>query len=150
APRRRPRDPRGHGSLTGPVGDRRAGRETARPMRIATAVLLVGFLSSCGSGAPAMPAPGPAGGLWQDAAIFTAAGQVLGSARGRVLVEMYEFGRPDLAAALLAARARGAEVRAVLDPTVPETVATGRRLSAAGLPVRFYPVDDRAQQIDHV
>jgi phosphatidylserine/phosphatidylglycerophosphate/cardiolipin synthase-like enzyme len=120
-------------------------------MRNAAAVLLFGLLSGCAWGTPpAMPAPGPAGGLWQDAAIFRAAGQVLASARTRILVEMYEFGRPDLAEELLAARARGAEVRTVLDPTVPETVATGRRLSAAGLAVRFYPVDDRSQQIDHV
>jgi len=97
--------------------------------------------------------PGPtaeAGGLWQDARIFVAVSQTMAAARSRLLVEMYEFGRSDLASALVAARSRGADVRVVLDPTVAATLATGRRLAAAGVPVRYYPVDDHAQQIDHV
>lgn len=118
-------------------------------MRWYAALVLV-LLASCASPAPpAAPAP-PAGGLWQDAAIFRAVANVLGTSRERVLVEMYEFGRPDLAESLVRARSRGADVRVVLDPTVPVTVATGRGLAASGVPVRFYPVDDHAQQIDHV
>ena len=66
------------------------------------------------------------------------------------MVEMYEFGRADLPGLLVAGRARGAEVRVVLDPTVAVTAATGRGLAAAGRAGRFYPVDDHAQQIDHV
>jgi cardiolipin synthase A/B len=94
--------------------------------------------------------PAEAGGLWQDARIFTAVGATLDTARTRVLVEMYEFGRHDLVLALIAARARGAAVRVILDPTVPPTLIAGRQLAAAGVPVRFYPVDDHALQIDHV
>jgi cardiolipin synthase A/B len=104
--------------------------------------------SACGAYAP-MP-PAEAGGLWQDARIFTAVGATLDVARTRVLVEMYEFGRRDLVLTLIAARTRGAEVRVILDPTVPPTLIAGRQLAAAGVPVRFYPVDDHAQQIDHV
>jgi cardiolipin synthase A/B len=121
-----------------------------RPMRPLCTLLAALLLASCGWSAGPLPAPSPAGGLWQDASIFRAVGGILAAARIQVLVEMYEFGRADLAEALLAARARGVEVRVVLDPTVPATIATGRRLAAAGLPVRFYPVDDSAQQIDHV
>ena len=115
-------------------------------MRILVALLL---LLSAGCGAVAIPSE-EGGGLWQDAAIFTPVGRTIAAARSRVLVEMYEFGRPDLAFALVAAHARGADVRVVLDPTVPETLVTGRQLLAAGLGVRFYPVDDHALQIDHV
>jgi cardiolipin synthase A/B len=111
-------------------------------------VLLVLSSSACGLAAPALPAD--AGGLWQDGSIFSVVGETLAAARSQVLVEMYEFGRTDLVQALVAARARGAEVRVILDPTVPPTLVAGRRLAAAGVPVRFYPVDDHAQQIDHV
>jgi cardiolipin synthase A/B len=119
-------------------------------MRLLAAALAFLLVAACGSSSPSPPSPPAAGGLWQDAAIFQAVAGVLRSAHERVLVEMYEFGRSDLAAALIAARARGAEVRVVLDPTVPVTVETGRRLLGAGVPVRFYPVDDHQQQIDHV
>lgn len=112
-------------------------------------LLLLALLSTiaCGAAVPATPA---AGDLWQDARIFVAVSETLAAARGRVLVEMYEFGRRDLALALIAARARGVDVRVVLDPTVSVTLATGRQLAAAGVPVRYYPVDDQALQIDHV
>jgi cardiolipin synthase len=105
-------------------------------------------LSSCGAGSSVVPAT--AGVLWQDARIFSAVGDTIGGARSRVLVEMYEFGRRDLVLALIAARERGAAVRVLLDPTVAPTLVAGRQLAAAGVPVRFYPVDDHAQQIDHV
>ena len=105
-------------------------------------------LSACGTGAPVVPAT--SGELWQDARIFGAVGDTIQAARSTVLVEMYEFGRRDLVLALIAARTRGAEVRVLLDPTVPPTLVAGRQLAAAGVPVRFYPVDDHALQIDHV
>jgi len=111
-------------------------------------LLLTVYLSACASSAP-VPSP-EAGGLWQDARIFTAVRATLDAAQSRVLVEMYEFGRQDLVLALVAAHSRGAEVRVILDPTVPPTLLTGRQLATAGVPVRFYPVDDHAQQIDHV
>jgi phosphatidylserine/phosphatidylglycerophosphate/cardiolipin synthase-like enzyme len=90
--------------------------------------------------------------LWQDAAIFTPVRRLLdGAGAGRpVSVEMYEFGRADLAAALQRARDRGADVRLIVDRTVPASARTGDRLAAAGLAVRAYPVDDRRHQIDHV
>jgi cardiolipin synthase A/B len=111
--------------------------------------LLLVLVSTLACGAYPSPPP-DAGGLWQDARIFVAVGETLATARSRALVEMYEFGRADLVLALVGARARGADVRVVLDPTVPVTLVTGRQLAAAGVPVRYYPVDDHAQQIDHV
>jgi phosphatidylserine/phosphatidylglycerophosphate/cardiolipin synthase-like enzyme len=113
-------------------------------------LLLLTLLSATPACGSSPLAPPQAGGLWQDARIFVAVGETLAAARTRALVEMYEFGRPDLVLALVAARARGADVRVVLDPTVPMTLVTGRQLAAAGVAVRYYPVDDHAQQIDHV
>jgi phosphatidylserine/phosphatidylglycerophosphate/cardiolipin synthase-like enzyme len=118
-------------------------------MRLLAAFLAVVAVASC-SGVPPPAPPLSAGGLYMDAAIFGPVRQSIESSRLRVLVEMYEFGRADLEAALVGAHARGVAVRVVLDPTVSVTVATGRRLLAAGVPMRFYPVDDRAGQIDHV
>lgn len=123
-----------------------------------TAVLL---LAGCGWPLPSGP-PGaartfqPAGRgalrLWQDAAIFTPVGRLLDAAgTGQpVWVEMYEFGRADLVAALRQARDRGADVRLIVDRTVPVSARTADRLAAAGLAVRAYPVDDHRHQIDHV
>ena len=106
---------------------------------------------------PSIPPPGaPAAGttvrLWQDAAIFTVVRRLIdGAASGQpVWVEMYEFGRPDLAAALQRARDLGADVRLIVDRTVSVSARTADRLAATGLPVRSYPVDDRRHQIDHV
>ncbi len=65
-------------------------------------------------------------------------------------MEMYEFGRRDLATDLLAARARGADVRLIVDRTVLVSARMADQLVAAGLPVRAYPVDDSRHQIDHV
>jgi phosphatidylserine/phosphatidylglycerophosphate/cardiolipin synthase-like enzyme len=113
-----------------------------------SALLAALFLVACSPSVQLPPAP--AGGLCQDARIFDAVRETMAAARGRLLVEMYEFGRSDLALALAAARSHGVDVRVVLDPTVPVTLVTGRRLAAAGVPVRYYPVDDHAQQIDHV
>src|SRR5204862_6208980 len=104
----------------------------------------------------AAPAPLSAAGpsesvrRWQDAAIFGAAEDLIGSASGRVLVEMYEFGRRDLEDALLSARRRGADVRLVYDPSVAQTARAAARLAGLGLPVRAIPMDDRRDQIDHV
>lgn len=116
-------------------------------MRFVTLLLVLLSILACGAYSAAPP---EAGGLWQDDRIFVAVGETLAAARTRVLVEMYEFGRTDLVLSLVAARARGADVRVVLDPTVPVTLESGRQLAAAGVPVRYYPVDDHAQQIDHV
>jgi phosphatidylserine/phosphatidylglycerophosphate/cardiolipin synthase-like enzyme len=90
--------------------------------------------------------------LWQDATIFTPVRQLIDSAGpgDAVWVEMYEFGREDLATALRQARDRGADVRLIVDRTVPASATTADRLLAAGLAVRAYPVDDHRHQIDHV
>jgi phosphatidylserine/phosphatidylglycerophosphate/cardiolipin synthase-like enzyme len=110
------------------------------------------LLAGCGQ----EPASGrPSGGdyrLWQDASIFACAASLLAAAgAGQALwVEMYEFDRPDLASALLLAHRRGADVRLIVDRTVPESARTADRLASAGLPVRGYPVDDQRHQIDHV
>lgn len=124
--------------------------------------LLLLLTAGCGPGARsplAAAAPPPpfaavegAGHLWQDGAIFDEVGRLLAApgAHRPLWVEMYEFGRADLRAALLAARDRGADVRLILDPTVDVSRQTAAQLQAAGLAVRFYPVDERRHQIDHV
>ena len=94
--------------------------------------------------------PAPVGDLHRDAEVFAAVGRLLAGARERVWVEMYEFGRRDLADALVAGRRRGLDVRLVTDPTVDVSRATAARLRAAGVPVRLYPVDESVYQIDHV
>jgi phosphatidylserine/phosphatidylglycerophosphate/cardiolipin synthase-like enzyme len=126
--------------------------------RLALVVLCVlsavaGALAACGERAPT--AMGPAGRdfrLWQDASIFDCVDRLLaGPGAGQPLwVEIYEFDRPDLEAALLAAKGRGADVRLIVDRTVAVSARTADKLAAAGLPVRAYPVDDSRYQIDHV
>lgn len=115
-----------------------------------------GVVGGGGAAATSTSTPAPARGngvtFWQDGAIFDAVRGLLGAASpgAHVWVEMYEFGRADLAGMLIAARHAGADVRVVLDPTVASSRATERRLSSAAVPVRFYPVDERRHQIDHV
>jgi phosphatidylserine/phosphatidylglycerophosphate/cardiolipin synthase-like enzyme len=131
--------------------------------RIATTllVLLLVMLAGAGCG-PAAPARSPVSppavasgdgvALWQDASIFDAVRRLLAVGRpgARLWVEMYEFGRADLAAALRSASRAGADVRLVVDPTVAQSRAMERTLAAAGVQVREYPVDERRHQIDHV
>ncbi|MBJ7596488.1 MAG: hypothetical protein DLM67_24140 [Candidatus Nephthysia bennettiae] len=122
-------------------------------------VILAASLPACGRvpGASSSPsAPGrPAGGefrLWQDAAIFDAVRSLLAAAgAGESLwVEMYEFDRPDLEEALVRAKGRGADVRIIVDRTVAQSARAAVRMTARGLAVRAYPVDDSRHQIDHV
>ncbi len=121
---------------------------------LAALFLLTMSMSACVGARPVRLAPvaaGPTGDLrlWQDADIFQPVGRLL--AVGRVVwVEMYEFDRPDLETALLAARTRGADVRLIIDPSVSVSARTLSRLRAAGLAARPYPLDDRRHQIDHV
>lgn len=128
-------------------------------MQLVAVLLLLVLMSACGAlPVPAQPISPPVAStagagpvrLWQDAAIFDAVRELAGAARQRLLVEMYEFGRRDLALLLRAAAERGVDVRLVYDPSVAQTVATVAALHAAGLPVRAYPLDDRRHQIDHV
>lgn len=88
--------------------------------------------------------------LWQDASIFNRVGSLIGSARSRVMVEMYELGRRDITAALGAAHARRVPVRVITDPTVRASRSSSLVLDELGVPERVYPVDDGRHQIDHV
>ena len=88
--------------------------------------------------------------LWQDASIFQLVSGLIVSARARVLVEMYELGRPDIVRELGDAVARGVAVRVITDPTVVPSRRSAAVLDTLGVPERVYPVDDGRHQIDHV
>ncbi|HYR49451.1 MAG TPA: phosphatidylserine/phosphatidylglycerophosphate/cardiolipin synthase family protein [Candidatus Eisenbacteria bacterium] len=113
------------------------------------------FLSLVGCSSPAHPVPATAalGGpvrLWQDASIFQLVGGLIGSARVRVLVEMYELGREDVVEQLGEASGRGVAVRVITDPTVGASRRSAAVLDSLGVPQRAYPIDDGRHQIDHV
>jgi len=88
--------------------------------------------------------------LWQDSSIFQLVGELVGSARVRVLVEMYELGRPDVLELLGEAVGRGVGVRVITDPTVGASRRSAAVLDSLRVPQRAYPVDDGRHQIDHV
>ena len=88
--------------------------------------------------------------LWQDASIFTLVDRLIRSAQRRVMVEMYELGRAEVVHALVAAHARGVDVRVITDPTVKASREAAARLDSLHVPQRAYPVDDARHQIDHV
>jgi phosphatidylserine/phosphatidylglycerophosphate/cardiolipin synthase-like enzyme len=88
--------------------------------------------------------------LWEDASIFQLVGGLIGSAHARVMVEMYELGRPDILRELGRATARGVRVRVITDPTVVASRRSAAILDTDGVPERVYPVDDGRHQIDHV
>ncbi len=116
------------------------------------------LLSLClvGCSSPAHPVPAMAATesqsvrLWQDAGIFTLVAGLISSARTRVLVEMYELGRPDVLRGLGEAAGRGVRVRVITDPTVGASRHSAAVLDSLGVPERVYPVDDGRHQIDHV
>jgi cardiolipin synthase A/B len=113
------------------------------------------FLSLVGCSSPAHPVPATAGSggpvrLWQDASIFQLVGGLIGSARVRVLVEMYELGREDVLVQLGEAAGRGVGVRVITDPTVGASRRSAAVLDSLGVPQRAYPIDDGRHQIDHV
>lgn len=127
---------------------------------VSTLLALILFLGGCAGPRPVAhralatlpPSAGATFRLWQDSAIFDVVRRLIdGAADGQaVWVEMYEFGRPDLAAELQKARRLGADVRLIVDRTVSVSARTADRLAAAGMAVRSYPVDDKRHQIDHV
>jgi phosphatidylserine/phosphatidylglycerophosphate/cardiolipin synthase-like enzyme len=96
------------------------------------------------------PGPNYAVKLWQDAGIFQLVGGLIGSAHQRVMVEMYELGRPDILRELGDAIARGVSVRVITDPTVGASRKSAVILDTLGVSQRVYPVDDGRHQIDHV
>ncbi|MBJ7594413.1 MAG: hypothetical protein JF886_06035 [Candidatus Dormibacteraeota bacterium] len=79
---------------------------------------------------------------------FTELRRLIDEARRTVDVEVYEFGRADLASSLAAAHGRGVAVTMIADPSELATVATAQTLRASGVDVVDYPV--RARMIDHV
>ncbi len=105
-------------------------------------------LGGCVPAAAADTASPP--GLHRDAEIFHEVDRLLTTAQRRVWVEMYEFGRRDLARRLVDLHRRGVDVRVVTDPSVDVSRSTAVLLAAARVPVRFYPIDDAVHQIDHV
>jgi phosphatidylserine/phosphatidylglycerophosphate/cardiolipin synthase-like enzyme len=132
-------------------------------MRRAWGGLVLVVLAACsgapgaGASAPPRPVPDVAAARMgpDDVEVFTN-GEVttrallagIGRAQRSIDVEIYEFGRADLIAGVLAALRRGVVVRMVGDPTISVTRSTGRRLAAAGAVVTYFPVGPR--QIDHV
>lgn len=79
---------------------------------------------------------------------FTELLRLVNRARSAIDVEVYEFGRSDLAAALTAAHRRGVAVTMIADPSESATAATALTLRAAGVDVVDYPI--RSRMIDHV
>jgi len=79
---------------------------------------------------------------------FPVISSLIASAHSSVHVEMYEFGRTDLATALIDAHRRGVTVTVIVDPSVDVTRATAAALRGAGVDVLDYPV--RKGMIDHV
>jgi phosphatidylserine/phosphatidylglycerophosphate/cardiolipin synthase-like enzyme len=79
---------------------------------------------------------------------FTELNRLVDGARASVAVEVYEFGRTDLAAALVRTHDRGVAVTVIADPSEAATASTAIGLRAAGIDVLDYPV--RARMIDHV
>ena len=74
--------------------------------------------------------------------------RLIENARTSVEVEVYEFGRADLAAALIGAHRRGVAITVIDDPSESATAATSLGLRADGIDVADYPI--RARMIDHV
>lgn len=128
--------------------------------------LLATALSACGAQAASLPTRQPLAAYPQRAAPPVTVGAdtirvlprgatafpiilaLVAAARTEVDVEMYEFGRADMADALVDAHRRGVRVTVVDDPSVDVTRATAARLRAAGVDVLDYPV--RSGMIDHV
>jgi phosphatidylserine/phosphatidylglycerophosphate/cardiolipin synthase-like enzyme len=116
--------------------------------------LLLSLLSLVGCSSPVQSlaeAP-PAGDvrLWQDSAIFTLVGDLIGHSQHKVMVEMYELGRAEIVSALGGAKARGVAVRVITDPSVKASRESDAQLDALGISERVYPIDDGRHQIDHV
>jgi cardiolipin synthase A/B len=131
----------------------------------AVASLLAG-LAACGPVAtaggaavgPSAPllSPAPAVQLGADSvtllrsgeATFTAIRALIDAARVSVHIEVYEFGRADLAGSVIAAHDRGVDVTVIDDPSEMQSAATMERLRAASVDVEDYPI--RRLMIDHV
>lgn len=136
--------------------------------RFGALAMAAASMSACGPWllpAHQPPAGGPSGGLLAPSgpvrngpdtvtvlrsgeATFLAIRELIDASRREVEAEVYEFGRADLAGALLAAQQRGVAVTVIDDPSEQASVATALELRAGGVDVVDYPV--RARMIDHV
>ena len=119
---------------------------------MACLLLLLLPLAGCSNPASATAVPPPPGEvrLWQDGAIFALVGDLIASARWRVMVEMYELGRAEIVTALGEATQRRVTVRVITDPSVTASRDSSHALDRLGVPERAYPNDDGRFQIDHV
>jgi phosphatidylserine/phosphatidylglycerophosphate/cardiolipin synthase-like enzyme len=101
-----------------------------------------------GPAPPVLVGPDQVALLRSGPATFARLESLINAARVSIHVEIYEFGRRDLAAALIAAESRGVSVTVIDDPSEVSSVATAALLRTAGVDVVDYPV--RKQMIDHV
>ena len=112
------------------------------PRLLATAAALLG------------PAPAVVDGrdtvtvLRSGEATFAELDRLVDEARSTIAVQVYEFGRTDLAAGLVRAHDRRVRVTVIADPSEIATASTAISLRGAGVEVIDYPV--RARMIDHV
>src|SRR5258708_5332927 len=138
---------------------------TLSTLRRSACLALVALLTACGAAASStLPPPAPAYPAHASPTVLVGADSVqvlprgstafpvilslIAGARSSVELEMYEFDRSDIEAALLDAHRRGVAVTAIVDPSVEVTRATAASLRAAGIDVLDYP--RRKQMIDHV
>jgi len=127
--------------------------------------LAIAWIAGCGSvrapaavSPPTAPLLGPASPvtlgrdqvtlLRSGLATFARLRSLIDGARLSIHVEIYEFGQPPLAVALVSARRRGVAVTVIDDPSELTSVATAAMLRARGVDVVDYPI--RSQMIDHV
>lgn len=105
---------------------------------------------------PPLFAPAPATTAGRDTvtvlrsgeATFAELNRLIAGAHRSIEVEVYEFGRADLAAALVSAGRRGVMVTVIDDPSETATSSTALALRASAVDVADYPI--RARMIDHV
>jgi phosphatidylserine/phosphatidylglycerophosphate/cardiolipin synthase-like enzyme len=130
----------------------------------AVAALGIAALVGCDAVAAGMSAPSPAALLGpappetvgpdqvtllrSGPLTFARLRSLIDDARVRIHVEIYEFGQPGLALALIRADQRGVSVTVIDDPSELSSVATAALLRAHGVDVVDYPI--RKEMIDHV
>ncbi len=129
------------------------------------AVLVAFLVAGCdayppsSSGAPPRHSAVPASGVLQSghdtvrvyhggAETFVEIVSLIDHAASSVDVEMYEFSRADVSAALRRAHTRGVPVAVIVDPSVDTSAAMAVSLRQAGVDALEYPV--KSGMIDHV
>ena len=139
-------------------------RRMPRPLAMVALLGLVGCAGATpgpartGAGATAAALLSPAalvadGGdtltvLRSGEATFAELRRLIDAATATIDIEVYEFGRLDLAAALVRGRHRGVAISVIEDPSESTSAATAQGLRANGIDVIEYPV--RSRMIDHV